>query len=444
MADSHGEDQCGCAGYRTFHGMQRRDFLKVGVLSGLGLTLGDYFRLLHASAQDAGPEPKAQSVIFIYLAGGMSHVDTFDPKPYAPIEYRGELGSVETNTGDVFGGLFGNLAKTADKMCVLRSVTHGEAAHERGTHNMLTGYRPSPAIIYPSIGSVVAHEYGPRNDLPPYIAVPSVSSPFMGTGYLSSAYGPFSVGGEPAAKNFQVRDLSLPDGVDPARMEARKSLLAAVDSHFKDLEKGDALDAMDSYYQRAYAMISSQAAREAFNIAGEPDDVRDQYGRTNMGQRLLLARRLVEAGARFVTVVDGGWDHHVNIKGGMNSQVPPLDKALASLLSDLDGRGLLQQTMVVLTTEFGRTVRINKDGGRDHWPKAFSVMLAGGGIKGGVIHGSTDAYGSEPTNDPVGPGEIAATIYTQLGIDPKRKLMSPGNRPIDIVRGADPINTVIA
>ncbi len=436
------DGRCGCEGYRTFYGMKRRDFLKVGVLSGLGLTLGDYFRLLDASGQS--PDPKAQSVIFIYLAGGMSHVDTFDPKPYASIEYRGELGTVETNTGEVFGGLLGNLAKAADKLCVLRSVTHGEAAHERGTHNMLTGYRPSPAIVYPSLGSVVAHEYGPRNDLPPYIAIPSAGDPFMGTGYLSSAYGPFSVGGEPAAKNFAVRDLNLPDGVDPARMESRKKLLAAVDSHFKELERGDALDAMDSYYQRAYAMISSQAAREAFNISGEPDDIRDQYGRTNMGQRFLLARRLVEAGARFVTVVDGGWDHHVNIKGGMQNQVPPLDKALATLLTDLEGRGLLQQTMVVLTTEFGRTVRINKDGGRDHWPKAFSVVLAGGGIKGGVVHGTTDAYGSEPTTDPVGPGEIAATIYTQLGIDPKRKLMSPGNRPIDIVRGADPINAVIA
>jgi hypothetical protein len=290
----------------------------------------------------------------------------------------------------------------------------------------------------------VAHEYGPRNDLPPYIAIPGAGDPFLGTGYLGSAYGPFSVGGEPSEKNFQVRDLNLPEGVDPARMEARRSLLSAVDSHFKELESGDALDAMDSYYQRAYALISSQAAREAFNISAEPDDLRDRYGRSAMGQRLLLSRRLVEAGARFVSVIDGGWDHHEKIKQAMEGRVPPLDQGVATLIADLESRGLLEQTMVVLSTEFGRTVRINKDGGRDHWPKAFSVVLAGGGIKGGVIHGKTDAYGSEPTDSPVGPGDIAATIFTQLGIDPERKLMSPGDRPIDIVRGGAPIGNVIA
>lgn len=444
MADSKHERHQGCQGYHQFQRMQRREFLKVGVISGLGLTLGDYFRALEAGGQEAENSAKAQSVIFIYLAGGMSHVDTFDPKPYAPVEYRGELGTVNTNTGDVFGGLMKNMANCADKLCVLRSVTHGEAAHERGTHNMLTGYRPSPAIVYPSIGSVVAHEYGPRNDLPPYIAIPGAGDPFMGTGYLSSAYGPFSVGGEPSAENFQVRDLNLPEGVDPARMEARKSLLATVDSHFKELESGDSLDAMDSYYQRAYALISSQSAREAFNVAAEPDDIKDRYGRNAMGQRLLLSRRLVEAGARFVSVIDGGWDHHEKIKAAMEGRVPPLDQGVATLIADLESRGLLEKTMVVLSTEFGRTVRINKDGGRDHWPKAFSVVLAGGGVKGGVIHGKTDAYGSEPTDSPVGPGDIAATIFSQLGIDPTRKLMSPGDRPIDIVRGGDPIANVIA
>ncbi|MCC6488697.1 MAG: DUF1501 domain-containing protein [Candidatus Hydrogenedentes bacterium] len=442
--DVHSDGHSGCGEYHSFHSLKRREFLKVGVLSGLGLTLGDYFRFLDAGSQAPGPDPKAQSVIFIYLAGGMSHVDTFDPKPYAPVEYRGELGVVDTNTGEVFGGLLANMAKCSDKLCVLRSVTHGEAAHERGTHNMLTGYRPSPAIVYPSLGSVVAHEFGPRNDLPPYIAVPSAGDPFMGTGYLSSAFGPFSVGGEPSDKSFQVRDLNLPEGVDPARMEARKTLLAAVDSHFRQMESGDALEAMDSYYQRAYAMISSQSAREAFNIAAEPDEMRDRYGRHAMGQRLLLSRRLVEAGARFVTVVDGGWDHHEKIKNAMEGRVPPLDQGVSTLIADLESRGLLQQTLIVLTTEFGRTVRINKDGGRDHWPKAFSVVLAGGGIKGGVIHGKTDAYGSEPTDSPVGPPDIAATIFSQLGIDPTRKLMSAGDRPIDIVRDGQIINNVVA
>ncbi len=430
---------CACPGPPN-----RREFLKVGLLSGLGLTLGDFFKMQAMAGTPAAGTAAAESVIFIYMSGGMSHMDTFDPKPYAPIEYRGELGVANTNTGDVISGLMPQLAASADKMAIIRSMTHGEAAHERGAHNMLTGYRPSPAIVYPSMGSVVSHEYGPRNDLPAYIAIPGVGDPFMGTGYLSAAYGAFSVGGEPQADGFQVRDLNLAPGVDPARMENRKNLLAAVDSHFRELEKGDALDAMDSYYQRAYALISSQSAREAFNVAAEPAEVRDRYGRSYFGQRLLLARRLVEAGARFITVVDGGWDHHVNIRDAMRNQLPSIDQGLATLINDLNERGLLQKTLIVMCSEFGRTSRLNKDGGRDHWPKAFSALLAGGGIKGGTIHGRTDARGAEPTHDPVAPEDLAATIFTQLGIEPERKLMSPGNRPIDIVRNGKAVRNVIA
>lgn len=434
-------DSVGCQGYRNMLSHSRRDFLKVGFISGLGLTLGDYFRIMDAQGESTA---KAESCIFIYCAGGMSHVDTFDPKPYSPIEYRGELGFANTNTGEVFGATMSRMAQVADKLAVLRSVTHGEAAHERGTHNMLTGFKPSPAIVYPSMGSVVSHEFGPRDDMPAYIAVPSASDPFMGTGYLSSAFGAFSVGGEPVNAGFQVRDLALAGGVTPERMEGRKGLLAAVDNHFRSMEKTDVLDAMDSYYQRAYALISSQKAREAFNVAAEPDAVKDAYGRTAMGQRLLLARRLVEGGARFITVVDGGYDMHVNVKAGMQSTGAQLDQGVAALIADLAQRGMLEKTLVVMTTEFGRTVRLNKDAGRDHWPKAFSVVLAGGGLKGGVIHGATDAYGSEPTKDPIGPADISATIFNQLGVDIKKKLMSDGNRPIDIVRDGNVIAPIVA
>jgi uncharacterized protein (DUF1501 family) len=423
-------------------GPSRRDFLKVGFLGGLGLTLGDYFTMQAAQAA-VNPNPKALSAIYIFMSGGMSHLDTFDPKPYAPIEYRGELGTVATNTGETFGGLLPKLAGMADKFSVIRSMTHGEAAHERGTHNMLTGYRPSPAITYPSFGSVVSQQFGPRKDLPAYIAIPGANDPFLGTGYLSSAYGAFSVGGEPAAGNFQVRDLNLPEGVTPERMEARKSLLQTVDSHFSSMEKSDALDAMDSYYQRAYSLISSQTAREAFNISAETPEMRDRYGRSAFGQRLLLSRRLVEAGARFVTVLDGSWDFHKAIKPSMEAQTPAVDQGLSTLIADLAERGLLDSTLVILATEFGRTARLNVDGGRDHWPKAFSTVLAGGGIKGGIIHGSTDAYGAEPATNPVGPADLAATIYTQLGIPPEERLMSAGNRPIDIVRGGSIIQTLV-
>lgn len=434
--------RCGCPGSP----LNRREFLRVGVLSGLGLTLGDYLRLQRVWADPtvAGPPAKADSVIFIFMAGGMSHIETFDPKPYAPLEYRGEIGSIETNTGDMFGGQFGNLAKVADKMTVIRSMTHGEAAHERGTHNMLTGYRPSPAITYPSLGAVVAHEYGPRNDLPGYITIPNASDPFLGPGYLSAAYGPFSVGGEPQADGFQVKDLNLPSGVDAERMERRKTLLSAVDHHFSELEAGDMLSAMDSYYQRAYALISSQAAREAFNIAAEPDEIRNEYGRHNFGQRLLLSRRLVEAGARFVTVLDGGWDHHEKIRDAMRNQLPSVDQGLATLIRDLDRRGLLQRTLVVMVTEFGRTAKINKDGGRDHWPKVFSVALAGGGVKAGTIFGQSDPRGAEPARDPVSPEDLAATIYNQLGINPERELMSPGDRPLEIIKDGSVLYDILA
>lgn len=416
----------------------------MGVLSGLGLTLGDFFALQAAQAETGAGKGKADSVIFIFMAGGMSHLDTFDPKPYAPLEYRGELGHVATNTGETFGGLFPKLAQVADKMSVIRSLTHGEAAHERGTHNMLTGYRPSAAVQYPSLGSVVAHEYGPRRDLPAYISIPNADNPYLGTGYLSAEYGPFSVGGEPNAQGFQVRDLKLPEGVDAQRMDRRKSLLEAVDHHFSTMEATNLLSAMDSYYQRAYDLISSQSAREAFNIASESNEVRDEYGRHDFGQRLLLARRLVEAGARFVTVIDGGWDHHQNIRDNMRAKMPPVDQGLSTLLRDLDRRGLLQSTLVVLATEFGRTVKINPDGGRDHWPKAFSIMLAGGGVKGGTIYGETDARGGEPIADPVSPEDLAATIYTQLGIDPEKKLISPGDRPVAVVRGGSVLYDLLA
>lgn len=431
-------DRKPCAGNPT-----RRQFMKVGMVGGLGLTLGDYFHMQAAqAAQDF--DPKAESVIFIFLAGGLSHIDTFDPKPFAPIEYRGELGVTKTNTGEEFSGLCGNLAKIADKFTVIRSMTHGEAAHERGTHNMMTGYRPSPAIAYPSFGSVVGHEYGPRRDLPPYISIPNAGNEYMGTGYLSPAYGAFSVGGEPNNANFNVRDLNLPGGVTPERMEARKSLLQSVDHHFAEMEASNLLDAMDSYYQRAYALISSENAREAFNIKAEDQAMRDRYGMHPMGQRLLLARRLVEGGARFVTVLDGGYDNHVKIKDGLTGRFRPVDQALAALISDLEERGRLDKTLIMLSTEFGRTARLNKDAGRDHWPKAFSVLMAGGGIKGGVIHGRTDARGAEPDLDPVGPQDVAATMYKLMGIDSNRELMSPGNRPIEIVNGGQIIENILA
>ncbi len=430
-----------------FAPVSRRELLRVGFVGTVGLTLGDFFRLQSASAQTTRPSgPAAESVILIFLEGGMSHLDSFDPKPNAPIEIRGEFGPVNTKIdGMQFCGLWQQTATVADKIAIVRSMTHGEAAHERGSHNMLTGYKPSPAVTYPSMGSVVAHEFGPRNNLPAYIGVPNADGGFgfAGTGYLSSAYGAFSVGGDPNNDAFVVRDLNLPPGVDETRMNRRKGLLAAVDEHFRKAEKSDQLDAMDSFYQRAYSLISSKEAREAFNIKAEPAEIRNAYGRNEFGQRALIARRLVEAGARFVTIFYGGWDMHVDVHGGMRSRVPPLDQGLAMLIRDLDKRGLLGKTLVVLSTEFGRTSRINKDRGRDHWPKVFNIAFAGGGTRGGQVIGSSNAEATEPKDQPVNPGDMAATIFSKLGIDPRKKLISPGDRPLDIVREGDPIKQLV-
>jgi hypothetical protein len=323
-------------------------------------------------------------------------------------------------------------------------MTHGEAAHERGTHNMFTGYRPSPALIFPSMGSVVSHEYGPRNNLPPYVCVPTVPNEFAGSGYLSSSYAPFSLGSDPANGGFKVLDLNLANGVNDGRFARRRSALEAVNDHFTRRDKSDNVGAMNTFYERAYNLISSPQAREAFNIDAEPAPVRDEYGRNAAGQRMLMARRLVGAGVRFVSLTYGGWDMHNQITAGMRGQMPPLDQALATLIRDLDRTGLLKTTLVMVSSEFGRTPKINGTAGRDHWPKVFSVMLAGGGIKGGVIHGTSNATASEPEDDPVGPGDLATTVYHQLGIVADKELMAPGDRPIEIVDGGKVIRELLA
>ncbi len=427
-------------------GMARRSFLQVGAMAGLGITLGDLFRY-RAQAdikKFESKEGKAKSVIHIFLPGGIAHQESFDPKPYAPAEYRGPLGTVKTKLEGVYFSQ--NLQKTAqiaDKITVCRSMTHGEAAHERGTHNMFTGYRPSPALSYPSFGSVVSHEFGPRKSMPPYVCIPGVPNEFAGSGYLSSAYGPFAVGSDPADANFQVKDLVLPGGLTAEQFAKRKTLLQKVDAHFRALEKSDALDAMDTFYQRAYALISSAEAREAFNLKAEPDKMKDGYGRNAAGMRLLLARRLVEAGVRMVSLTYGGWDHHDNIADGVNGQLPAFDQAYAMLISDLEQRGLLDSTLVVLSSEFGRTPKVNATGGRDHWPKVFSVVVAGGGMKKGSIYGSSDATASEPDENPLTVEDFATTIYHQMGIVADKELMAPGGRPIEIVDGGKVISEMV-
>jgi hypothetical protein len=435
------------SGSRYARSLSRRGFLHVGTCTALGLSLGDFFRMKARADQKhyESVEGKAKSVIHIFLPGGMAHQESFDPKPLAPPEYRGPLGAINSNVeGIQFGELWKNTAQVADKLVVVRSMTHGEAAHERGTHNMFTGYRPSPALQYPSFGSVISHEFGSKNSLPPYVCIPGQPNEFAGSGYLSSAYGPFSLGADPAGGNFKVQDLALPGGISEGRFNRRRSILDGIDNHFKALEKSDALAAMDTFYQDAYKLISSPQARDAFALDKEADKLKDEYGRNEAGMRLLMARRLVESGVRFVSVTYGGWDHHDNIQGAMGGQVPNFDKAYARLINDLSERGLLDSTLVMVTSEFGRTPKINATAGRDHWPKVFSVLLAGGGLKKGMVYGSSDALGAEPENDPMTVENLATTVYHQLGINSDKELMAPGARPIEIVDGGKVISDIVA
>jgi hypothetical protein len=353
------------------------------------------------------------------------------------------MGSIKTNVDGI--QINEKLAKTAqvmDKLTIIRSMTHGEAAHERGAHSVFTGYKPSPAVQYPSIGAVVTHEFGSRNSLPAYICIPNKANEFAGTGYLSSSYSGFELGSDPASNDFNVRDLVAP--VDNENFARRKQALDAINKSFINKVQGaDKVKAMNSFYDKAYELIDNTNAQQAFKIDQETPEMRDKYGRNTAGARMLLARRLVEAGARFVTLTYGGWDMHDNIVAGISNQMPAFDQGFATLISDLSDRGLLDSTLVCVISEFGRTPKINNTGGRDHWPRVFSSVLAGGGIKGGMVYGSSDATGSEPEDNPVEIPHWATTIYHQLGINADKELMAPGDRPIEIVDFGKVIEDII-
>ncbi len=421
----------------------RRDFLALGSCAGLSL-LGLPLRLTAAAPdRPRRREARADGVIHIHLGGGLSHIDTFDPKPDAPAEVRGPWSPIKSKLdGEPLSQLLPRTARIADKITVIRSVTHTEAAHDRGTHTVLTGYQPSPAIDYPSLGAVVSHELGSRSELPAYVCSPSAGRA-LGSGYLPQAFGPFGVGGNPSSSSFRVKDLAAPKGVDEARRERRRQLLADLDAGCGTLHQAEAVAASEAFYQQAHALIESREAREAFNLAAESDKAKDAYGRTTLGMSCLLARRLIAGGARYVTANLGGFDHHERIQSGLAARMVEVDRAFAALVSDLDERGMLDRTVVMLTSEFGRTPHINKDGGRDHWSRVFSVALAGGGFARGMAFGRSNATGAEVEENPVRPADLAATVFSMLGIDPHKKLLAPGDRPIDIVRGGRILNEVL-
>jgi len=422
----------------------RRSFLRVGSLSLFGFwSWGDVLRL---RAQSPAPAKRDISVIHFWLTGGMSQLDTFDPKPDADTRYRSEFKPIETNVGGIrVSEHLPRTARLANKFAIIRSMTHRQAAHEAACNLILSGHDPLPTIQHPAVQTVIAKELGPRNELPAVVSIPGATGSWEKAGFLGPQFNPFNAG-NPNSDQFKVRDMDLPMGVDWSRMDHRRSLLAVVDDKFRRLDTTGITASMDSYYQTAFGLMHSARAKTAFQISEEPDPVREKYGRTSLGQGALLARRLVEAGVRFVTVSRGfnTWDHHRNIFPLLaNDFLPELDRAFSSLLEDLDQRGLLDSTLVVLTGEFGRTPEINAMGGRDHWPNAFSMAIAGAGITGGRVLGETDEKGMFVKDHPVEVPDLVATIYKKLGIDYQKEYISNIGRPIKLSQGK-PIEFLMA
>jgi len=441
-------------------GRSRRHFLQVGMTGMASIGLPAILRA-KAAAAAAGRATKETSVILLWLDGGPSHMDLYDLKPDAPAEYRGIWRPIRTNVpGMEIGELLPKQALVADKFSLIRSLHHDNGDHFTAAHYVLTGRGgpngSSTAGKNPGIGAIAASVCGPRKaGIPPYVALPYASSVGLRPGYFGGSYlgaktNPFEVDGDPSAADFKVRNLHLADGVPLGRLSARHDLRGELDRLRRDVDSSGILDSMDVFEREAYALVTSDAARRAFDVASEDDRLRDRYGRTNFGQSTLLARRLVEAGSTFVTVHSGGWDHHWDLEKGLTSRMPEIDAAVATLLEDLSDRGLLDTTMVILCGEFSRTPRMNDGGnggaprsmgtpGRDHWGNALFALVAGGGIQGGRIVGSTDARGEQVKDRPVTPFDLHATVYQVLGVDPATHFLDHSGRPVPVIDRGEPI-----
>jgi uncharacterized protein (DUF1501 family) len=429
-------------------GHTRREFLRVGGLSALGLSLAQYLRL--QASETAPTQRRNVNCILMWMQGGPSHIDTFDPKPDAPVEVRGEFGAIPTRIPGVrIAEHFPYLAQQFDKLSLIRGHDPQNGSHGVADHIMMSGHRFNPALPFACYGSVVARERGYRNGMFPFVQLGrNIDRRFNGgvAGFLGDQYNAFEVHEDPNAARFHVRDLSIPDQAERERLERRYSMLNEVDNYQRRIEAntGQAVQARDAFYERAHALITSPAAKRAFDVDQEPDRVRDLYGRNTLGQSMLLARRLIEAGVHFVTVTDGGWDtHQDNFRSLKNRLLPRLDRGYAALLQDLNCRGLLENTLVVWFGDFGRTPKVNPSAGRDHWATAGVACMGGGGVRLGQVVGATNALGEVVVDSPVRPQDLAATIYTALGIPLHTWYRSHDGRPIELVPTGRPVRQLI-
>jgi hypothetical protein len=428
--------------------VSRRNFLRVGSLAVGGLTLPNLLRS-EALAKEAGTSAKRKAVILVWQAGGPSHLDMYDLKPTAPAEYRGEFKPIPTNVSGIeIGEHLPLQAAMFDKFSVVRSAYHTNAGHGMGSQWMLTGYQPTIEVndnIYPSCGSVVAALRGPNEPgMPAYCNVPNRLD--LGkAAYLGASYNPFSPDSNPNENGFQVRNMKLPGNLSLNRLERRQQLLGQVDTIRRDIDtKGDIVG-LDKFYHDAFEMVTNEKALRAFDIHKEDPRLREKYGRNDLGQSCLLARRLVESGVTYVTVqAGGGWDTHGNNFAELkNRLLPAFDRAVAALVDDLFVRGLQDEVLVMAMGEFGRTPRINPGAGRDHWPGAMSVLFAGGGLQMGQAIGTTDSKAEYPTSKPYTPGCVLSTMYHTLGIDHHHVFYDQGRRPLAVLNEGQPIPELV-
>ena len=438
---THRVEKAGCL-YCTESNLNRRHFLRVGSLSLLGINLAQCLQIESALAAtgSAPKKAKAQACILFWLEGGPSQVDTWDPKPKSGFK------PIPTNVDGIqISELLPRVARQMDKVAIIRSMHTEEDNHPQGSYYALTGHRPVPAMQFPSFGSIITKEMGPRGSVPPYVVSPQWDKErqyekYFEAAFLGPEFNPMFVP-DPNQQDFEVADLSLPKSITPERLEDRRGFLNIWNRFYQQKVKVAEYSNLDTFRQQALNMILSPEVRDAFDLSKESEKIKDAYGRTSFGQSVLLARRLVEAGSRFVTAAGfpfNAWDSHVsNDKAHREKLMPPLDQALSTLLEDLEQRGLLQSTVVIVMGEFGRTPHLNPRLGRDHWPECWSLVLAGGGIRGGQIVGASDERGAYVAERMVSMGDVFATIYKAFGIDWEKEFMHPIGRPVKIANSID-------